>query len=266
MKIHSLHYYPVKALAGHSPQSWTLEPRGFRHDRRWMFVDEAGNFMSQRKNPAFVHWQASVEEEDLVISHRTDVNKTYRISQAMRSDRPQVTVTLWDDTFTAGWIDDPIVKQLIAEMNIGSARLVYMSEENRRLIDPRYGKATETVSLADGYPYLITNTASLEDANERMKESLQMSRFRPNIVLSSTTPWAEDDWQKLSIGTTTFRLPKPCARCRVITIDQETGEQRIELLGALSRFRKVDQKILFGVNAIWESGDPEIRVGDVVGL
>lgn len=222
--------------------------------------------MSQRKYPAFVHWQASVEGEDLVITRRNDGNKVFRIKKANSLARPQLDVTLWSDTFTANWIDDPVVEKLVAEMGIGAARLVYLGKNSHRPIEPDFAKEGEEVSLADGYPYLITNTASLADANQRMGEEMKMSRFRPNIVLQADTPWVEDNWRDLSINDARFRLPKPCARCRVITIDQENGDQRIELLGELSRFRKVEQKIFFGMNAIWEGGTNQISVGDIVSL
>lgn len=262
--IKQLHYYPVKALAGHSPQKWTLEDRGFKFDRRWMFVNPAGNFMSQRKYPEFVHWQASVEGEDLVISDRRDTKKSFRIKDATKTDRPLVSVTLWQSDFETCLVDDPIVEELVAEMGIGAARLVFLAQHNERPIDPRYANANELVSLADGYPYLITNTTSLADANERMGEEMLMTRFRANIVVETEMPWAEDNWSALSINGAQFRLPKPCARCRVVTINQESGEQRIELLGELSRFRRKEQKILFGMNAIWEGGTTEIKVGDRV--
>ncbi|PHI19160.1 MOSC domain-containing protein [Lewinellaceae bacterium SD302] len=264
MIIHSLHYYPVKALAGHSPDSWKLEARGFQHDRRWMFVNPAGNFMSQRKYPEFVHWRASVVANDLVIESLRNDGESYRIENATGAEREQVEVTLWNDTFQAGWINDPTVDELVAQMGIGAARLVFLAEDNLRPLDPDFAKQGENVSLADGFPYLITNTASLEDANQRMDEKMAMSRFRPNIVVKSDEPWAEDNWTGLKIGKANFRTPKPCARCRVITIDQESGEQRIELLGELSRFRKVGRKILFGMNGVWDGGAQIINTGDPV--
>lgn len=266
MTVDSLHYYPIKALAGHSPDSWKLEARGFQHDRRWMFVNPAGNFMSQRKYPEFVHWRASVVGSDLVIESLRKEKVSYRIENAADAGREQVEVTLWNDTFRAGWVNDPKVDELVAQMGIGATRLVYLAEENLRPLDPKFAKTGENVSLADGFPYLITNTASLKDANQRMGEQMAMSRFRPNIVVKSDQPWSEDNWTALKIGDANFRTPKPCARCRVITIDQESGEQRIELLGELSRFRKVGQKILFGMNGIWEGGADTINLGDPVRL
>ena len=60
------------------------------------------------------------------------------------------------------------------------------------------------VSLTDGYPILIANEASLEVVNHRLKEkqknTIPMSRFRPNIVVEGMKPWAEFDLVGKSIA------------------------------------------------------------------
>ena len=64
-----------------------------------------------------------------------------------------------------------------------------------------------------------------------------MNRFRPNVVVGGTRPFEEDEWATLRLGDATFRSVKPCSRCKVITIDQATGEDGVEPLRALSSFR-----------------------------
>lgn len=45
-------------------------------------------------------------------------------------------------------------------------RLVHLDDPAaRRPVDPRYGRPGETVSLADGYPLLVTTLASLDALN-----------------------------------------------------------------------------------------------------
>ena len=48
----SIHVYPVKSLGGFSIPKVRLTDRGLEHDRRWMLVDDAGRFLSQREVPA----------------------------------------------------------------------------------------------------------------------------------------------------------------------------------------------------------------------
>lgn len=261
--IHSLHYYPVKALGGHAVTAHQLGKRGFKDDRRWMFIDQTGRFMSQRKHRTMVNWRASIEGGKLSIVS-LDGEQQFHVPAA-RTAIEQVEVTVWDDTFMADLIAVPDLQELTEAMGIPGARLIYLGEESRRPIDPRYAKEGEEVSFADGYPYLITNTASLNDFSARVGEDLAMSRFRPNIVIATDIPWTEDNWKQLSISGQPFRIPKPCARCQVITIDQQTGEQRMELLAELAKFRKEGNKVLFGMNGIWEGdGVAILQVGDEV--
>ncbi len=88
-----------------------------------------------------------------------------------------------------------------------------------------------------------------------------MNRFRPNLVVSGSGPWAEDGWRRLRIGEAVFRVAKPCARCAVTTIDQATGEpDGPEPLRTLATFRQRDGKVLFGQNLLADRGG-ELRVG-----
>ncbi|PKM35013.1 MAG: MOSC domain-containing protein, partial [Gammaproteobacteria bacterium HGW-Gammaproteobacteria-10] len=62
-----------------------------------------------------------------------------------------------------------------------------------------------------------------------------------------------------------FRLPKPCARCSVPTIDPETAESGQEPLLTLSRIRKWNQKVYFGQNALHDNTGV-LHIGDSVAI
>jgi uncharacterized protein YcbX len=150
-------------------------------------------------------------------------------------------------------------------------RLVHLDDPaHRRAIDPRYAQPGETVSLADGFPLLLTTLASLEALNSLIAQGdlpdegpLPMNRFRPNLVVAGVEPWAEDDWRRIVVGDVSFRVVKPCDRCVVTTTDQHTAERGKEPLRTLARHRRVDRDLLFGQNLIPERTGL-IRVGDPV--
>lgn len=50
-------------------------------------------------------------------------------------------------------------------------------------------------------------------------------------------PWAEDKWHRIAIGGMALRVVKPCARCKVPNIDQETSEGGTTVTNALKAFR-----------------------------
>lgn len=90
-----------------------------------------------------------------------------------------------------------------------------------------------------------------------------MSRFRPNLVVSGCAAFAEDAWREIGIGPIEFRLPKPCSRCVVPTINQETAETGKEPLVTLNRIRKWQNKVYFGQNALHNQCG-ELSIGDTV--
>ena len=117
-------------------------------------------------------------------------------------------------------------------------------------MDARYAHANEQVSLADGYPLLIIGEASLADLNKRLPSPVPMNRFRPNLVFSGGHAYEEDAWKEFRIGESLFKGVKPCSRCVLTTIDQDTGAQGKEPLATLASYRKKENKIYFGQNVL----------------
>ncbi len=151
------------------------------------------------------------------------------------------------------------------------ARLLHMADPERcRPVDPDFGRPGDTVSFADGYPLLVTTTASLRALNSLVAEGdrategpLPMDRFRPNAVVDHTEAWAEDGWRRVRIGEVTFRAVKPSGRCVVTTTDQRTAERGKEPLRTLARHHRIGGKAVFGQNLIPEHTGT-LRVGDPV--
>ena len=90
-----------------------------------------------------------------------------------------------------------------------------------------------------------------------------MNRFRPNLVFTGGEPFIEDRMKEFSINGCTFFGVKPCARCVVTTIDQDSSEKGKEPLKTLSLYRKKDTKVFFGENVI-AAGTGVINVGDTI--
>jgi hypothetical protein len=140
------------------------------------------------------------------------------------------------------------------------ASLVFMDEASHRSADPAWAGDGVQTSFADGFPILVTTTASLRAVNEalnaRCVPPVGMERFRPNVVVETDVPFDEDGWARIAAGDVELDLVKPCSRCIVTTIDQETGETRVdeEPLATLLRVRRsADRAVagaLFGWNAV----------------
>jgi len=265
MKVSKLYRYPVKSLGGQSVASLTPEIRGFQDDRRWMFVEQSGQFITRRAVPTMCAYAAEIHGDELRFVRIADGSILGAVAGARKGKR-SIDVRVWDDSLTATLIEDDGIAAIAEGLGIPGARLVYMGADDSRPVDPRYAKTGEEVSFADGFPYLITGTASLEDLSSRVGEELDERRFRPNIIVTTEAPFEEDGWTALSIGEHQFRLPKPCARCIMITQEPETGDRNLRVLAELSAYRKVGNKVMFGMNGCWEGGEGAVSVGDFVVL
>ena len=132
-----------------------------------------------------------------------------------------------------------------------------------RTVDQNYAQANDQTSFSDGFPFLIVSEASLALLNQQMNLSLSMQRFRPNLVITDCTSYAEDNWREISIGEISFRLPKPCSRCSVPQIDPATAISGKEPLRTLARTRKWNGHVYFGQNAVHNS-EGALQAGDKV--
>ncbi len=257
--ITEIHIYPLKSARGIALRHASVEGRGLRFDRRWMVVDAAGSFISQRTHPLLSQVAVSIAGMRLTLGapgHGEVHLPLYPASTLRR------TVTVWDDAVSAmatGREADEWVSGLLGE----PCAVVYFPDDARRAVDTAYARHHEQTAFSDGFPVLVAGQASLDALNARLPEPVQMDRFRPNIVVDGSAAFAEDAWGTIGVGGTVLEIVKPCARCVITTIDQQTGRKGTEPLTTLAAFRKAGGKILFGQNALVRTPGM-IAVGDRV--
>lgn len=240
--------YPIKSLGGIRLTKATVLEKGLAYDRRWMLVDEDGKFLTQRVYPEMALFKLTINNEELIITHTQKLSKHSIPLKPLKANEFK-EVTIWDDTVKAFEVSAES-SSWFSEMLSIPCKLVHFPEENVRAVDPRYASNDENVSLADGYPFLIIGEASLADLNDKMESPLPMNRFRPNFVFSGGQPFEEDHWKEFTIGSNKFLGVKPCSRCVLTTVDQETAVKGIEPLRTLATYRKWDNKIYFGQNLL----------------
>lgn len=244
VRVSELWVYPIKSLGGIGIEQATLLPKGFQYDRRWMLIDKDNQFMTQRLLPKLAQFRMSLALNGFSITYQ--------------SEQMQLPFTYMPQTLQAQvWEDEVQVNEVSAQHSewfsdcLGlSCRLVFFPEQNTRMVDAQYAKHQEQVSLADGYPVLVIGQSSLHDLNTRLQEPVAMNRFRPSIVVSGSQPYEEDGWQKFTIGSANMEGVKPCGRCVVTTINQQSGITSSEPLATLSSYRKKGNSVLFGQNVL----------------
>jgi uncharacterized protein YcbX len=258
--LSEINIYPIKSLAGISLQSSEVEERGLKYDRRWLLVNESNSFFTQREFPEMALIKVAAEDTGLKIHHKTKIVEPLFIPFEFEHTKKD-KVIIWNDTVPGEFYNDQI-DGWFSDILDTKCRLVKMPESTRRVVDKTYVK-NKIVSFADGYPFLIIGQASLDDLNSRLNKFLPMNRFRPNFVFTGGNPYEEDKWKKFKIGDVKFRAVKPCARCVITTTDQETAERAHEPLLTLSKYRKIENKVMFGMNLVCESTG-EVKIGDKI--
>jgi uncharacterized protein YcbX len=257
MFLSGLYVYPIKSCGGIAVEEWEVDERGLRHDRRWMLVDEAGCFVSQREFPRMALIRVRIEPGGLLVDapDMPSLNVPFR-----PPDGKLRLARVWDDLVESRTVGDD-ADRWFSEFLQTRCKLIYLPDESVRPVDPTYGRPGDRVGLADGFPFLLISEASLADLNARLEQPLPMNRFRPNLVIGGCEPFAEDGWKVIRIGSMTFRVVKPCARCAITSVDQESAAKGKEPLRTLARFRKVGTKVLFGQNLVHDATG-SLSVGD----
>ncbi|MCJ1259375.1 hypothetical protein MMC24_007212 [Lignoscripta atroalba] len=158
------------------------------------------------------------------------------------------------------------------------------------LVGTSSAEDTNGLTFADVAPYLVVTEEALADVSSRLPEGeeMDMTKFRPNIVLSeSVAAYDEDFWRGLRITSSNVRgqgneqqavnivLTQNCARCVSLNVDYHTGEPAVgesgTILKKMMKDRRVDKGAkyspIFGRYGFLEA-EPQhptsIAVGDIV--
>ncbi len=259
LRITGLYHYPVKSCAGLALDSARITPYGLERDRHWMVVDGQGGFLTQRRFPAMALIRVGLVTAGLELQAP---GMEPLVVAAQNAQRP-LDVQVWQDRVQGLDCGDAAAQWLSHYLGL-PCRLAALGPELHRPVDPDYDRFDSQVAFSDGYPFLLISEASLADLNSRLETPVPMGRFRPNIVVAGCEPYAEDGWRVLRIGELRLHVVKPCSRCIIPTIDQQTGERGREPMGALLGYRRIGGKVCFGQNLVHETKVGALRLGDRV--
>lgn len=225
--------------------------------------------------------KSSPGEHTFIDTHPTTVKKyplRYRVG-------------VWSDTVEVADVGDDaaeFVARIVCkdDPSFKDVRVVSILDSSVRKVDERYCPDAARIGffsdlpqggLTDGFPILVANEASLELLNEKLKkqgkDTLPMSRFRPNIVINTKKAFDEDNWKAIKIGrgedAVILHIVKGCPRCKQSCTDQLTGARGDEPVATLAEFRalgKNAEDVYFAQNAVLngDSYNKSIKVGDPV--
>ena len=279
MHVTRIRVYPVKSFAGVDVESAEVLPWGLAADRRWGVIDMTGEPVTASARNALLALTAQPLADGSVLLSNGGIglgvggavgSGVSGFGALLRVDLPLADAV----PIAVGHSRQGTALPAGAEADewlsghLGTAvRLVWQPDPCARALNPAHGGLPgESLSLADAGPLLLTSEASLARLDEwtgSETPSLDMVRFRPNVVIDGDEPFAEDGWPFVELGGVRFRVAEVCDRCVVTTIDPVTIARGPEPIRTLAKHRKWDGKTWFGIRLIPETSGV-IAVGDTV--
>ena len=268
--VSELAIYPIKSCRRVDIDHIVVSETGLAGDREWQIVTAEGACVTQRQHSMLATITPTLTDDGLVIS----ADGHDAISVIKPNSLTGTALGLIGDTVRVGDAGDDVANWL--SVVIGEAvRLVAITPESNRRVDL---VDAQPVSFVDSGPVLVTSESSLGVLQDNASEPFGMDRFRSNIVVQGSEPWAEDTWDALTIAEASLAHLLAWPRCAVPQIDQDTGGRHKEPARVLKAMRWCDSaqdqpaalrtalegNALFGVTfSIGEPGTV-VRVGDSV--
>ncbi|KAJ4297191.1 hypothetical protein N0V88_004109 [Collariella sp. IMI 366227] len=249
LHIHSISIYPIKSCGRFEVPpgaDWEVRPEGLAWDREWCLVHQGtGQALNQKRYPKMALLQPSLDFQKDIIGVPCMLarfppggqGKSMRHAKAhlQKHQLPTPpTRPVLPGSFPPSPPDSDTEKSAIS-------RRILLSNES---------------------PILTITLPSVSALNEQIQlvkpgsPEILPAVFRANIVLapahdtplSSPSPYAEDAWSSLMIGPHEFEMLGACRRCHMVCINQETAEKSEEPFVTLSKTRRFEGKVFFGVH------------------
>lgn len=96
---------------------------------------------------------------------------------------------------------------------------------------------------------LLISQSSVDYLDKQSPNRIRASNFRANLIVSNINPFAEQTWigSELKVGDARFKVESACQRCRMVCVDQDTGNVEKDTLSTLAIHHRVEGRIVFGI-------------------
>ncbi|KAG0638680.1 hypothetical protein HOY80DRAFT_922559 [Tuber brumale] len=254
MYIHSLYVHPVKSLRPISVQSTKMTATGPEHDRVFLLQKQDGDaykFMKIAHFPQLSLFHTSFGGEGknvLMVTYSPPKGESRELCIPLQPDTSGLVtreIVMLGSACMGYDMGDGFSEFFSACLGFPT-RLVYLGSSRRPVIGniapmEQPGVTTSSapgiqkvkrkveISFADCAPVMVANMASFKCVDEMVGEEVDVTKFRPNVVVAGedgeeVTRWEEDFWGELLIdGYKRISLTGNCPRCTSINVDYATG-------------------------------------------
>lgn len=257
--LRELNIYPIKSCRALALTKMSISMAGPVGDRQWMLVDEQGVFLSQRKWPKLASIEVHFDGKTLSVG----IGKQFFVVPFSSNISRPISAKIWEDIVEAALEPDLFSQAFAQYLGIPCRLARYTDRSQRRLPSADREDWKPEVRFSDSRPLSLINLKSLELLNSHLGDkAVPVNRFRGNVVFEGSEAFAEDQWQRIRLGSVVFSNPKKCSRCQMININQQDGVvQGPEPLKTLAGFRRDGNKVPFGMLWIPENAG-EISLED----
>lgn len=295
--IRNIRAYPMKGAAGIDVDTTRLGGHGLHIGK---YLDH--EYMAVRAEPDADGYHHFVTQR-----HRRHDGDPAQSLSVMARIKPQLDVSLPDDTLQLTWDgaeplplyhdqrtgqqlpvriwnDYPIAvdqgedaAEWLSDHLETPLRLVRATSPFDRRAGQGYQVNDNPISFQDGYPIHWFSAESLDELSQRAGQDIPWERFRPQFVVEGMEPGQEHTVAEGVIESRlyhqyiSFTGPKPCTRCPVPRVDQDTGElNELNPLTVLSQYRGWRDRhgkrtVIFGENMLpLSTAFGTVSVGDTI--
>ncbi len=256
MKVAWLYVAPVKGLALEARDHIELGLGGVEEDRLFCLVGEDGHMLNGKRlapvTTIGAHFDTSTDHLELRMADGA------RVSGTVRTGEP-IAVTMYGGHVGRGRVVEGPWAAALSEQLGRPIRLVQFDGP---------GSGHDRAGASAGATLL--SLASLERLADEagVEVPIDPRRFRMLIGVDGASAHEEDEWigKRVRVGEAVIVPGGNVGRCRVTTLDPDTGIRDLDTLDVLARYRgevQSSEKLSFGVWARVERAG-RVALGDEI--
>ncbi|XP_015789789.1 mitochondrial amidoxime reducing component 2 [Tetranychus urticae] len=251
-KVKKIFIYPIKSLKPIECDQVDVDDqvvsKGQLKDRSFVLIDENNKFITQRQEPTLVLLDVELID-DRAIKITSPSKESIEILLSLdlneKTELEIIQTRVWEDDVNGidcGTEASQFFSNYLNKPNIRLLRFVKGLIDHRPSQVYRNGAISKDSNIKimyqDSAPVLIINDKSIDTLNDLLTDGqVSHSNFRPNILIEAEA-FDEDNWERLVIGETQWQQLKKCTRCRMTTVNVETGVFMKEPMITLRKYRK----------------------------
>jgi len=243
MHLKEIYCYPIKSLNGIALRQATVTETGLHLDRNWMLVDEQNQFITRRELPKLALFNVSQKNHHLMVEYQQE---QLLINLQYPSNAQVIESKVWGSPITGREVS-AAANDFFSSFLGKNIRLIQQDISVPRMETVPHKQEITQSSLADSFPVHVIGTASLDFLNQHLTRPIHAGYFRPNMVIETSVPFEEDHLDALSFENVILQKAKLCGRCKMVNVDPESGEVRMDVLQTLARLRTFENSVKFGV-------------------